>query len=275
MDIEPPPQTRRLAEGLPAAPGVYVFHGEHPGLPLYIGKSINIRSRVLAHLRNPDEANLVRQTVRVSHTRTAGDIGAQLLEAQLIKAQQPLYNQRLRRNRQLCSWQWDTQGHPNLVHARDIDFAQTPGLYGLYASRHSAVEGLRGLAQEHQLCEVALGLEQAVRGRGCFRSTLRRCKGVCCGLEDPASHQERLLAALENLRVLCWPHTGALGLVERWATPDPMVQVHVVHNWCYLGSVPQLDQAAELARTPATFDADGYKILCRPLLQGSAEVVPL
>ncbi len=30
---------------------VYLFHGESDTMPLYIGKSINIRSRVLSHLR--------------------------------------------------------------------------------------------------------------------------------------------------------------------------------------------------------------------------------
>ncbi|MEY2682882.1 MAG: hypothetical protein RJA09_26 [Pseudomonadota bacterium] len=275
MDTPEPLHNRALAEGLPAAPGVYTFHGSQPTLPLYIGKSVNIRNRVLAHLRNPDEAAMVKQTVRVSHIRTAGDIGAQLLEAELIKAQQPLYNQRLRRNRQLCSWQWDTQGCPILVHAKDVDFAHTSGLFGLYASRHAAINGLRELADQHQLCEVLLGLEKAAKGRGCFRSTLRRCAGACCGQEPIAEHHRRLQQAFEGLRVLCWPHPGPLGLVERWSEPDPMVQVHVVHNWCYLGSVPNVKAAARLARTPAHFDADGYKILCRPLLQGAAQVIHL
>ncbi|EMV39824.1 excinuclease cho domain protein, partial [Escherichia coli P0304777.12] len=30
---------------------MYLFHGESDTMPLYIGKSINIRSRVLSHLR--------------------------------------------------------------------------------------------------------------------------------------------------------------------------------------------------------------------------------
>ena len=41
-----------LIEGLPRGPGVYIFHGEG-ALPLYIGKSIDIRARVLSHLRRP------------------------------------------------------------------------------------------------------------------------------------------------------------------------------------------------------------------------------
>ncbi|MDR9963492.1 hypothetical protein KIF59_00345 [Enterobacter cloacae subsp. cloacae] len=30
---------------------MYIFHGESDTLPLYISKSVNIRSRVLSHLR--------------------------------------------------------------------------------------------------------------------------------------------------------------------------------------------------------------------------------
>ena len=52
-----PAHLRDIAKGLPSVPGVYVFHGEEDALPLYIGKSVNLRSRVLSHLRNPEEAN--------------------------------------------------------------------------------------------------------------------------------------------------------------------------------------------------------------------------
>ena len=98
---EYPQHLRAAIEDAPTGAGVYVFHGETGDLPLYIGKSVNIRARLLSHLRNADEARLLRQTQRISYTRTAGEIGALLLEAQMIKQQHPLFNQKLRRNRQL------------------------------------------------------------------------------------------------------------------------------------------------------------------------------
>ena len=82
---EYPEHLRAAISDMPAAPGVYIFHGEEGDLPLYIGKSINLRNRLLAHLRTPDEARMLRQTRRISHIRTAGEIGALLLEARLIK----------------------------------------------------------------------------------------------------------------------------------------------------------------------------------------------
>jgi len=266
-----PAHLKAAIADLPAAPGVYVFHGDDPAMPLYIGKSVNLRQRVLSHLRNPDEDRLLRQTRRISYICTAGDIGAQLLEAQMIKTQHPLLNQKLRRNRQLCAWQWQG-GLMQLVYSKDVDFAQARDLFGLFASRHAAIERLRQVADEHRLCYARLGLEKLAPGRACFRAALRQCAGVCRGDETPGAHDERLLGALHQVQVVCWPYPGAVGLVER--TGD-FSQVHVVNNWCYLGSAATPAEALGFTRQAAGFDADGYQILVRPLMQGGAEIVPL
>ena len=258
-------------EGVPSAPGVYIFHAAEGELPLYIGKSINLRARLLSHFRCEDEARMLRQTVRISFTRTAGEIGALLLEAQLIKQQQPLFNQKLRRNRQLCSLQLGNEG-PEVVYSRDIDFANTPDIFGLYGSRHSALEALRNLADMHKLCYGALGLEKLSKGRPCFRSMIHKCAGVCRGAETTEQHQARLKNALEELRVVTWPYPGAIGIEEQW---QELREIHVINNWCYLGSASTLSEAQKLNTMVKGFDADGYKILCKPILSGSAEIIPL
>ena len=274
---EYPDHLRVTTDDLPAAPGVYIFHGDAPDLPLYIGKSINIRTRVFSHLRNEEEARMLRQTRRISHIRTTGEIGALLLEASLIKQQQPLFNQKLRRSRQLFSWtikneKESSDAKPELVYSKDVNFATHPGLYGLYSSRHAALEALRNLADQHKLCYGALGLEKLTPNKPCFRAMLRHCAGVCCERETPQDHQARLLGSLAALEVSCWPYPGAVGLVERF---NDEYQLHVIQHWCYLGSVDDPMQAKTLASQAAGFDADGYKILCRPILTGSAEIVPL
>lgn len=269
---EYPEHLRQAIADMPAAPGIYIFHGAEGDLPLYIGKSVNLRSRLLSHLRNPDEARMLRQTQRISHQRTAGEIGALLLEAQLIKQQHPLFNQKLRRNRQLCSWQVTEEGVPEVVYSKDLNFANAPRLYGLYASQRSAQESLRQLADDQRLCYGALGLEKLTPGRPCFRSMLRQCAGVCAGHETPEAHRQRLFTALDGLRVACWPYPAAVGLVER---DGEWQQIHVVHNWHYLGSVATVEEARTLQVVAPAFDVDGYKILCKPLLSGRAEVILL
>ncbi len=267
-----PEHLRACVEAAPSAPGVYTFHGKEGGLPLYIGKSVNLRARLLSHLRNPDEARMLRQATRITHVRTAGEIGALLLEAQLIKQQHPLFNQKLRRNRQLCSLRLPSSGTPEVVYSKDIDFATEPNLYGLFASRHAALESLRKLADDHRLCYGLLGLEKLNADRGCFRSMLKQCAGACNGQEDTQTHEMRLRTALENIRLACWPYPGAIGLIEKW---EAMTQIHVIRNWCYLGTVERVEQGLALDRTAPAFDADGYKILCRPILSGSPELIEL
>jgi excinuclease Cho len=51
--------------------------------------------------------------------------------------------------------------------------------------------------------------------------------------------------------------------------------VHVVRNWCYLGSAANIEEAKQLSTVAAGFDADGYKILVRPMLSGAVPVVCL
>ncbi len=266
-----PQHLREAIAQVPPAAGVYIFHGQANDLPLYIGKSVNLRHRLLSHLRNPEEARLLRQTQRISFERTAGELGALLLEAQRVKQLKPLFNQKLRDTRQLCSLQV-RDGTPAVVYSKDLDFATAPQLYGLFGSRQAALEALRDLADEERLCYGCLGLEKLPRGRACFRAGIGRCLGVCRGSETPDSHHARLLQGLQAWRVQPWPGAGAIAVHER---DDEIAQFHVVHRWDYLGSACTLKKAQALAIPGARFDSDVYKILVRPLLEGTADIVEL
>ncbi|MCX8956165.1 excinuclease Cho [Erwinia psidii] len=266
-----PEHLRSSLAPLPSLPGVYVFHGESDSMPLYIGKSINIRSRVMSHLRNADEAKMLRLARHISFITTAGELGALLLEAQMIKTRQPLFNKRLRKNRQLCSLHISGT-KPVVVYAKEVNFSHTPNLFGLWSSRRAALETLYRIADEQRLCLGLLGLENVRLKQACFRASLGRCAGACCGLEPVDAHHQRLLAALERVRVRCWPWQGAVGVVEEGKMCR---QIHVINNWFYLGSVSDIAAAGDLTSTPQGFDSDGYKILCKPIISGSYPVIPL
>ncbi len=245
-------------------------------MPLYIGKSVNLRSRVLAHLRNADEARMLRQSVGIRHVRTAGELGALLLEAQLIKQHQPQHNQKLRRVRQVCALRL-AGAVPDVVFSRDHDFSAADNLYGMYPSRHAALEQLRALADQHRLCYGALGLEKLRRGRPCFRAMLRQCGGVCRGDESEAAHAERLRSALDDLRISRWPFPGAVALVERDAgakdAGGSACDYLVLRGWGFAGRATSLAEAKGLGRTPQAFDADVYKIVRTALRDGRHELI--
>ncbi|MEB1360433.1 excinuclease Cho [Xanthomonas campestris] len=256
-DYTYPEHLRAELDTLPATPGVYLFHGQSSTLPLYIGKSIHLRNRVMDHFRNAAEASLLRQTRSIQVIEMAGDIGAQLLESQLIKTLRPLYNQKLRRIPRQFSIRL-YRGEVSIEHSGDIDPAAAPWLYGLYSSPRAAKETLRRLADQHHLCYGLLGLERLQAGRPCFRAMLKRCSGACHGAEPLDAHEERLRSVLQHLEQAAWPFPGAIALKEQGAQ---RTQFHVLRDWHYLGSATSLAGARRLQATPGAFDRDCYRIL--------------
>lgn len=261
-----------LLEELPRTSGVYFFWGSST-LPLYIGKSVDIRSRVLSHIRAEDEAEMMAQTKRIEFIETAGEIGALLLEAHLIKKHFPLYNIRLRRQKTLCSIRLDESGaalNPEIVSGNDRDIAGADDLYGLFGSVHAAKEKLRELAEQHRLCMGLLGLEK-ISPRGCFGLQLKTCLGVCVGKEDRFAHDQRLLSALLDLKVQAWPYSGAVDLVEE---SEGWTQRHRIQDWRFLGTwCSKTATFAEHERHG--FDLDTYKILVRPIMLGTVRIQPV
>lgn len=261
---------------LPDTPGVYLFYGEND-LPLYVGKSVHLRQRVMSHFSADHklykEMRLSQQLHRIEWHETVGEIGALLLEAQLVKSLQPIHNRKLRRQGSLCSWRLkdDAIAHaaPELSYASDADFGRTDTVYGLFSSKRKAESILRELAERHQLCLVQLGLEgRAQSNKPCFGWQLQRCKGVCIGKEAEALHHARLLTALSSLRVQTWPYEGAVGLIEKGSSGR--TAVHLVNNWCYLGTAESdeaLQDLMERSPTRPVFDMDTYKILSKAFMK--------
>jgi excinuclease Cho len=257
---------------LPRTSGVYIFKGEGT-LPLYIGKSVDIRSRVMSHLRAPDEASMIAQTRRIDFIETAGEIGALLLESRMIKEQSPLFNQRLRRVRTLCSIRLtptDKGQLPEVVDSKSVNLGETPGLYGLFSSVHAAKARLKELAQQHLLCMSVLGLEKT-SARGCFGLQIKTCLGACVGKEDRHTHDQRLLSALVDSQVEVWPFSGPIDVIEE---SNGWVQRHRVNNFCYLGTrCSKVGTTSKLNKFKQhDFDLDSYKILVKPIMLRTVKV---
>ena len=254
---------------IPRSAGVYLFWGDGQR-PLYIGKSIDLRARVLSHLRTPSEARMMEQTKRIEFIETAGEIGALLLEAKLIKTHLPLFNKRLRRSRTVTTIRLTSQGHglsPDIVSGKDTAIGQEDGLYGLFNARQSAQDKLRELAKAHGLCLALLGIEK-LQKRGCFGLQLQSCRGACVGLESRDVHDQRLLEALESIKVQIWPYRGAIDIVE---TSGDWTEKHRIHQWRHLSTWCSRTQIRYASHT-SEFDLDSYKILVKPLMMETVQI---
>jgi DNA polymerase-3 subunit epsilon len=254
-------------EDIPESAGVYVFYGERD-VPLYLGNTSNLRTRVLAHLGGEArrDKEIARQVRRIDWTQTAGEFGAAIREAALLRQIQPLYNRKPRSGETLA-FRWnplDGPKRPTLVEVSAVDFADQQDLFGLFRSRAVASNALRGLAEEHGLCLIALGLDS---GKGpCYNYPLKRCRGLCAGKETERAHTARLAAALAPLRIRLWPFRGRIGVRET----DPFTgrsQLHIFDHWAYLGTADSNADVLETldSRTVPTFDAGTYKLLRRLL----------
>ncbi|HSH72547.1 MAG TPA: exonuclease domain-containing protein [Methylophilaceae bacterium] len=262
-----------LLDEIPDTAGVYLFYGENE-LPIYIGKSVTMRSRVLSHF-NSDHASskemkIAQEVKRVEWIETAGELGALLLESKLIKEKKPIYNRMLRSNRQMCSLRLSEKLSDSpwvsFVSGDDFQPSYFEHLYGTFRTKKTAMDTLRNLATEHHLCGKLLGLES---GKGaCFGYQLKRCTGVCVGKESSEIHYLRVKQALVGLRLKSWPYAGRIGIREK-SQDNHFIQVHVFDQWCHLGTVEddiQLNEALQ-ARAEYSFDLDTYKLLSKALTQ--------
>lgn len=256
-------------DAIPSSYGVYLFYGEND-LPLYVGKANNLRRRVLAHFSadhmSSREMKLCQQVERIEWIETAGEIGALLQEAHLVKKLHPAHNKKLRANDEVCAWRLThRQGRlvPLLVYTDDLFFGYDHELYGLYSSAHKAGDALRAIAEAKGLCLATLGLEKSKEGKPCFASQVGKCSGVCAGRESIEDHNARVLAAFDALRLQAWPYEGAIAIREEDL-------LHVVEGWVYLGSAASLDEAQRLVQKGRPrFDRDVYHVLQHrlPLLE--------
>jgi DNA polymerase III subunit epsilon len=273
----PPQLPADAIAGLPEGPGVYRFYGQNP-LPLYIGKSINLRERVAAHFssdyRSANDMRLSTEIARIEFEETAGELGALLRESQLIKTLLPAYNHRLRRRRDMVALSLACEpSPPEYVNSAAIDPGALAGLYGPFASRAKARATLRDIAADARLCWSALGLER--RTGPCFARQVHRCNGACVGAETPEAHAARLRDALSAYELQRWPYAGMV-MVRETDIMNERTDVHVFRDWCWLGTAGDDATLGALIENPprCDFDLDIYRLLVKQLPRAQAVPIP-
>jgi DNA polymerase-3 subunit epsilon len=278
----PPQLAADALEGLPEGPGVYRFYGVND-LPIYIGKSVNLRERIRSHFsgdyRSANDVRISGEIQRIEVDPTAGELGALLKEARLVKELLPLHNYRLRRKLNACFIRLEgLRSPPEVLQAKDIDWsARADGaetLYGPFATRAHVKAMLEEIAAAEGLCWRLLGWEK--RGGPCFARQVRKCRGACLGEETPEQHNLRLATALHDHRLLEWPWPGRVAIRERH--PDGSLdEAHVFERWSHIGTARSEDELEDLARSSAEidFDPDVYRILVSYIAKHRRSVISL
>jgi DNA polymerase III subunit epsilon len=251
---------------LPEVPGVYIFQDERGG-PLYIGKSVNIKKRVLSHFSRDHESESefkITQTIaNIEVRQTDGELQALLLESRLIKEQQPLYNRQLRRNQKmtLARKKLDIKGYISLSieDTETIDPSRLDDILAVYTTKGKARSYFLDICKSYGLCPRLMGLE---KGRGaCFSYQLKRCGGACAGKVTAEAYNQLVMDVFENQKISQWPYKTPVLLQEISFDSEDYKSI-VVDKWCVVAEVNQPEDCSPtISYREWVFDIDTYRIL--------------
>jgi DNA polymerase III subunit epsilon len=188
-----PPSERPDLSTLPDDPGVYIFR-DGRGKPLYVGKSVSLRSRARAHFCAP--AGWTERAEIVDYRPTNSELGALVLENRLIKQWRPAGNKALKRTDRYCYLRCRLD-----IPYPVLEVAPEP------APGHAVNVG--PLGSKALAAELADQLTSLYRLRHCGRSLktrehpsaygqMGRCVSPCLGDLDPNAYRRQVDLALAH-----------------------------------------------------------------------------
>jgi DNA polymerase-3 subunit epsilon len=186
-----PREQRPDLSKLPDDPGVYVFRNE-AGQPLYVGKSVAVKSRARAHFCQPGD--WTGQAEVVDYIPTNSELGALVLENRLIKRWRPPGNRALKR----------TDRWVYLVCRLDIPFPVLEVAPEPAAGRAVNIGPVKGRDACQELADQVTSLFQLrhcgrkmrLREHPSLYGQMGRCVSPCLGDLDPNAYRRRLDEAL-------------------------------------------------------------------------------
>ena len=181
---------------LPTSPGVYLMKNE-AGEVIYVGKAVNLRSRVRSYFQKAASHSLKVQ-VLVEHIRdfeyivTDSEVEALILENNLIKEYAPRYNVRLKDDKTYPYIKVTVQeDFPRvlMVRRRLQDGARYFGPYTDVAVVKKTLSFLRTLFPV-RTCSKKIGEGQ--KDRPCLNYHIGRCLAPCAGLVSKEKYGEMI-----------------------------------------------------------------------------------
>ena len=188
-----PPSERPDLSTLPDDPGVYIFRDER-GQPLYVGKSISLRSRARAHFCAP--AGWTERAAIVDYRPTNSELGALVLENRLIKAWKPGGNKKLKRTDRYCYLRCRLDiPYPVLEVASDPAPGHAVNV-GPLGSKPLATELADHLTSLYRLRHCGRRLK--IREHPSAYGQMGRCVSPCLGDLDPNAYRRQVDIALSH-----------------------------------------------------------------------------
>lgn len=193
----PPLLSKSVFDNLSKKHGVYYFWNEE-GKIIYVGKSNNIKKRVLSHFydKKKKEVNMCMATANITYTETGNELLALLLESAEIKKILPKYNRAQRRTSLGCGLFTYTD-KKGIMHLAWNTLKLIPSPILKFYSVSEAKVFLERLCEQFELCPKYCNLETNVSS--CFQYQIKKCKGICCDNEAIDIYNERVKEAIQSV----------------------------------------------------------------------------
>ncbi|HLB01168.1 MAG TPA: GIY-YIG nuclease family protein, partial [Bacteroidota bacterium] len=176
---------------LPDSPGVYQFISG-TGEVLYIGKAVNLRSRVRHYFQSGVEKNprLRAMTSKIADLEvivTDSEVEALILETTLIKQRRPRYNVDLKDDKSYPYIVITNEPYPRVFATRRVvrDGSKYFGPFTDVKSMHSSLKMIRDIYKVRS-CNFSIDGEviRKKKIRVCLDYHIGKCEGPCEGLVD-------------------------------------------------------------------------------------------
>ena len=184
-----------ILDTLPIKPGCYIMKN-NLGEIIYVGKAINLRSRVRSYFHDSAELELrkkqmVQKIVDIEWILVGSELEALILEMNLIKKHKPFYNIRLKDDKRYpyIKIHWE-ESFPKVTVTRKMveDGSKYYGPYTSIWAVHQTLDVIRKIFPYLTCDRQITGLDK----RACLYFDIKLCVGPCIGAVDNAQYRQMI-----------------------------------------------------------------------------------
>jgi DNA polymerase-3 subunit epsilon len=263
---------RHLADGLPSAPGVYLFK-DSQGHVLYVGTSQNIQRRVRTYFTASEQRTRMAEMVAIATSVTTvvceTTLEAQVRELRLIAMHKPRYNRRSV-NPERAPWvKLTLEAFPRLSIVREVKDDGARYL-GPFSSRLVAESAIAAVHEVLPLRQCTKRLSASGQSANCVLAEMGRCGAPCSGGQNIAEYaviveQATQMMAGDSRKVIAAlrARMRSLSGLERYEDAG-MVRdrlVHLVRTLARAQRIAPLASSAEIVAA-RPMHLGGWEIIC-------------
>ncbi len=181
------PKLKQSLKEFPKNSGIYIFWQKNT--PIYIGKAINLRSRLESYFSlklAPKTSKMVSQADSVSFLEVTSELEALILEAKLIRLNQPRYNFALKDDKHPLYIKITKEAFPRILTSRKIEKKEKViDCFGPFPSSSSVRGVLKMLRRIFPFSDHKLGK------RPCLYSHIGLCNPCPSAIEQIKDFKEK------------------------------------------------------------------------------------